>query len=127
MVELTKRLHGNHVLGAHQRQLDDLEQGVTHALDRFDAGAPRQQDDVEPGEEHGEPHREEDQEEPDDRPQDSRTRVARSAAGSFSHLPVRISRGGGLIRDLGFDVDSEVVVLLTLLMYFLRSVNPVPL
>ena len=66
----TERLHGNHVLRAGERKLDDLQQGFTDSLQRADTGGERQQEDVPPGDEEGDwPAEEYEDEEPENPPQ----------------------------------------------------------
>lgn len=44
-------LHLQHVLGEGQGQLDDLEDGIAHALEWLDASGEGKEEDVEPGNE----------------------------------------------------------------------------
>ena len=72
----THRLHRDHVLGASLGQLDQLQQLLLDGIQCLDAGAERQQNDVEPVENKRQPQRQQDQEEPDDCPQDTGTQTA---------------------------------------------------
>lgn len=89
----TDRLHRDHVLGTRLGKLDQLQQRLLHGVECFDAGAERQQDDVEPVEDERQPQRQEDQQEPDDCPQDTRAQAVSAATFSFTHrLPTAASR-----------------------------------
>lgn len=81
----TQRLHCDHILGTGERQLDDLEQRLADAGQRRDAGAERQQENVQPGDEERQPPGKQQQEEPDDGPQQARTQATLAAAGTFTH------------------------------------------
>ena len=73
----TTRLHLHHVLSDGERQLNDLENGLVHALERFYADGEWQEKNVEPGDEESDrPGQEPQDQEPQDRPQDARTEVS---------------------------------------------------
>jgi len=81
----THRLHGDHVLGACLGQLDHLQQRLLEGVAWLAAGAERQQDDVEPGEQERQPPRQKDQQEPNDCADDAWTQAASAAAFTSTH------------------------------------------
>ena len=89
---LTTRLHGHHVLGESERQLNDLEQRLVYAFDWLDADAERKQEDVEPGDEEGDrPAHDPQAHEPHERPQHTRAQVRHrmTSRGGWKHKVAR--------------------------------------
>jgi len=71
-----QRFHGYHVLGARQRQLHHLQDGLADLLERLYADGEGQQEDVQPGDEEAHrPAQEPQDQEPQDAPQDARADV----------------------------------------------------
>ncbi len=80
------RLHLEHVLGESERQLYELENGVTHTLERLDAGGEGEEQDVQPGNEEADwPAEEDETQEPEYGPYQSRTQIGFTATFAFAH------------------------------------------
>eukprot|EP00916_Digyalum_oweni_P013728 GHVL01022529.1.p1 GENE.GHVL01022529.1~~GHVL01022529.1.p1 ORF type:complete len:126 (-),score=15.18 GHVL01022529.1:186-563(-) len=77
----TQRLHGDHVLNARDRKLDDPQDGLAHSFERLDADGERNEEDVEPGDEEGDrPRQEPEDEEPQDTPENPWTQSSPALA-----------------------------------------------